>query len=108
MSYGTPPPPPPPGYGPGAPLPPGAVPPNHPQAVLILVLGIVGLLCCSLAGIAAWILGNKAQREIEASNGQLGGAGMVKAGKILGIIAVVLMIVGIVAYAILFATSATN
>ncbi len=94
-------PPPPPAYG-AAPVP-GAVPPNHPKAVLSLVLGIIGLLCCGPVGIAAFIIGRKTEKEIIASNGSLGGAGLAKAGWILGAIAIVLLILGIVFYAILFA-----
>lgn len=99
MSYGTPPPP--PGYG--APQGYGAVPPNHPQAVTILVLGILGLVCCGPVGIAAWVMGNKALREIDANPTAYQGRGMVKAGQILGIIAVVLMVLAIVFYGLLIA-----
>lgn len=100
MSYGTPPPP--PGYG--APQQGyGAVPPNHPQAVTILVLGIASLVCCGLLGIAAWVMGNKALREIDANPMAYQGRGMVQAGRICGMIAVALTILGIVFYAILIA-----
>jgi uncharacterized membrane protein len=64
------------------------------------VLGIVGVvfaLCCSLLGVilgvVALVLGNMATREIAASNGYQSGAGMAKAGRILGIIAIVLGVI---------------
>ena len=102
MSYDAPPPPP-PGYGQpspyGAPVPQG----TNSKAVWSLVLGILGILCCGFfTGIPALILGRSAQNEI-ATSGQ-GGAGMAKAGFILGIISIVLGIISI----ILFATGALD
>ena len=61
-------------------------PQNHPQSTTILVLGICGLLLCGLLGPFAWSMGNKALREIDASNGQLGGRDTVNIGRILGIV----------------------
>ena len=85
MSYGTPPPP--PGYG----APMYGTPPNHPKAVTVLVLGILGLVACGVLGIPAWIMGNGVLREIDASHGALGGRGLVQAGRICGIVATVLL-----------------
>ncbi|MFC5178892.1 DUF4190 domain-containing protein [Nocardioides taihuensis] len=106
-SYGTPPPPgdggqppyggpPPPSYGgqPGYGAPSAG---NNSKAVWALVLGILGLLCCSPLGIVAIILGRSAQSEI-ATSGQ-GGAGMAKAGFILGIIALVFLVLQIIGFA---------
>lgn len=92
MSYGTPPP---PGYGAPA---YGAPPPNHPKAVTVLVLGILSLVCCGVLGIPAWLIGNSALREIDASGGALGGRGMVQGGRICGIIATVLLVLGVVVF----------
>mgnify|MGYP003431405057 FL=1 len=69
-----------------------------------MILGILGLLCCGLAGIPALILGNQAKQEIASSGGTQTGDGMAKAGVILGIIALVLMVIGAVGYGILIAT----
>src|SRR5688500_2844831 len=96
-----PPPPPPPGggYGEqryGAPAPGG----TNKKATWALVTGILGLLCCSPLGIVAIILGRNAEQEIRAT-GQ-GGAGLAKAGFILGIVALALLVLQI----ILFATGA--
>lgn len=101
MSYDAPPPPP-PGYGPPSPY--GAVPQGtNSKAVWSLVLGILGILCCGFfTGIPAIILGRSAQNEI-AQTGQ-GGAGMAKAGFILGIVSIVLGIISV----ILFATGALD
>ncbi len=99
MSYDAPPPPP-PGYGQS---PYGAVPQGtNSKAIWALVLGLLGILCCGPAGIVAVILGRSAQSEI-AQTGQ-GGAGMAKAGVILGVIAIVLMIIG----ALLLATGVVD
>jgi uncharacterized membrane protein YjgN (DUF898 family) len=85
---------PPPGQPPYGSYPPnqyGAPPygfaaPEHPQATLVLILGIVGLVACQLVSPFAWVIGNRVVREIEASNGQIGGRSMALAGKICGII----------------------
>ena len=72
------------------------------KAIWSLVLGIVGLVglvCCGfLAGIPAIILGNMAKKEIDAGQGT--GRGMAQAGFILGVIAVVLGILGLILWAV--------
>jgi hypothetical protein len=68
----------------------GQPPPNAPLAVWALVLGISSLMCCALTAIPAWIVGNKALQQIAESNGTLGGEGMAKAGKVIGIVVLVL------------------
>jgi len=104
--YGSAPPPPPPAYG--SPPPPGygypagggyAVPVGNQKALWALILGILGLLCCGLASIAALILGMQAKSEIRASGGMQTGEGQAQAGFILGIIGCALWAVGLVAYA---------
>lgn len=87
---GTPPGPPPPGYGMPGP------PPNHPQSTTILVLGICGLVVCGLLAPVAWIMGNKAIAEIDASGGAIDGRGTVNAGRICGMIGTALMALGVV------------
>jgi hypothetical protein len=89
MSYDAPPPPQSP-YG-GAPYGAPAAP-NSNKGTWALVCGILGLLCCGLLGIPAIILGRQAQAE-----GQRGG--VAKAGEVLGYVAVALMVL----YGILFA-----
>lgn len=88
MSYDAPPPPP-SGSPYGSPLPAQG---SSNKPVLALVLGIVGILCCGLAGIPAIILGRQAAAE-----GQPGG--MAKAGEILGYVALGLMVLGIILFA---------
>ncbi|TCI99792.1 DUF4190 domain-containing protein [Aeromicrobium sp. IC_218] len=89
-------PPPPPGgygYGDGG---YGAPPEQNKKALWSMILGIVGLLCCGIAGIVAIVLSNTAKKEIAASGGRQTGAGMATAGLVLGIVAIVLWIAGIV------------
>jgi hypothetical protein len=93
--YGQQPPPPPPGggYGQqpyGAPAPGG----NNKKATWALVTGIVGLLCCGPLGIVAIILGRGAEQEIRVTGE--GGAGMAKAGLILGIVALAFLVLQII------------
>jgi hypothetical protein len=105
--YGsTPPPPPPPGsgdggYGGGYAAPPPADggmggPVDHPKGMTILILGILGLVCCSPLGIAAFIMGNNALKEIDAQPGRYSNRQLVQIGRILGIIAMVLLVLSII------------
>ncbi len=79
-----------PGYGPPAGYGGGTT--DHPQGTTILVLGILSLVICQLLGPVAWIMGNNALKEIDASPSRYGNRGQVQAGRICGIIASVLMI----------------
>lgn len=81
-------------------------PPNHPQAITVLVLGILGLVVCGILGPFAWIMGNRVVREIDASRGAVGGRTEANVGRILGIIASVLLVVGVVLVVGIFALGA--
>ena len=76
--------------------PPYNAPRDHPQTTTILILGILGLALCQVLGPFAWSMGNKALREIDASNGQLGGRDTTNVGRILGIIATAILVLGVV------------
>ena len=100
----TPPPEQPPGqppYGSYPPNPYGGVPygsfpqQDHPQAMTVLILGIVGIVVCGVAAPFAWVMGNRVIREIDASGGQMGGRGSANAGRICGIIGTVLIALGL-------------
>lgn len=71
-------------------------PASHPRAVLALILGIVGVVICPIAGPFALVISNNAMKEIDASGGTIGGRGMVQAGKILGIIGIVFLVLGVI------------
>jgi len=78
-------------------IPPAtAVSDNAPNAVLSLVLGIIGVVLCSLCAPFAWKLGKEAEAAVDASGGTLGGRGLATAGKILGIIGTVLLVIGVI------------
>jgi len=108
--YGSTPPPPPPGGGSGYPPPPGdgggysAPPPpmggggqiEHPKGMTVLILGILGLVCCSPLGIAAFVMGNNALKEIDAQPGRYSNRQIVQIGRILGIIAMVLLVLTVI------------
>ncbi|MEA2599669.1 MAG: hypothetical protein QOF89_661 [Acidobacteriota bacterium] len=65
------------------------------QAITALVLGIIGVICCGLAAPFAWYFGNQELRAILAGTSPAAGEGMAKAGKILGIIGTILLILSI-------------
>lgn len=65
-------------------LPPGYQPQAHPQATLILVLGLVSLFCCSVTGPIAWVVGMRALSDIRNARGLVGGRPQVLIGTILG------------------------
>ena len=62
------------------------------RAVVALVLGILGIVLCPLSAPVAWVLGKRAEEEIDASGGTIDGRGMATAGKITGIIGVGLLV----------------
>ena len=69
--------------------------PDHRQATTVLILGILGLVLCSILAPFAWVMGNRVVREIDASQGQVGGRSSANAGRICGIIGTVLMGLGL-------------
>ncbi|WP_405160160.1 DUF4190 domain-containing protein [Nocardia sp. NBC_01499] len=70
-------------------------PQEHPQATIILILGILSLVFCQIIGPVAWVMGKRALNEIDASGGALGGRSNVMVGYICGIIASVLIIISL-------------
>jgi hypothetical protein len=88
--YGsTPPPPPPPPATGGGPV-------DHPKGMTILILGILSLVCCSPLGIAAWLMGNGALKEIDANPQAYSNRQIVQIGRILGIIGTVILILSVI------------
>ena len=66
------------------------------RGTLILVLGILGIVCCFICGIIAWVMGNNDLKQMAAGAMDPSGEGLTKAGKICGMVGVILAIVGIV------------
>jgi hypothetical protein len=93
----------PPAYSPGAAMPgmlPAGVQPH--RGTTILVLGILGLVCCIICGIIAWVMGNNDLRQMAAGTMDRSGEGATKAGKICGMISVLLALAGILFYVVMF------
>jgi hypothetical protein len=67
------------------------------RGTLILVLGILSLVVCGIfTGIPAWVMGSSDLKEMDAGTMDPSGRGTTQAGKILGIIATVLMILSVI------------
>ena len=74
----------------------GSSPSTQPhRGVLILVLGILGIAVCLPLGIAAWVMGNSDLAAMARGEMDRSGEGMTNAGKVCGIISVVLAAVGV-------------
>jgi DNA-directed RNA polymerase subunit M/transcription elongation factor TFIIS len=71
------------------------------RGVLILVLGILGWVCCFPFGIAAWVLANQDLNEMNAGRMDDEGRGLTIAGKVLGIVQCCLLGVGLVFYGVM-------
>jgi uncharacterized membrane protein YjgN (DUF898 family) len=69
---------------------------DHPRATLVLILGILSFVICSLLGPFAWVMGRRAVREIDESGGALGGRTQAQVGYIIGMVVTILMIIGVV------------
>lgn len=76
------------------PQPPAQLKPH--RGGVVLALGILGLVVCFILGIIAWVMGKKDLQEMDAGLMDPAGRGLTKAGKICGMISVVLQIVGLV------------
>ncbi len=74
----------------------GAGQPVRPhRGVAVLVLGILGIVVCFICGIIAWVMGNNDLREMNAGIMDPSGRGLTQAGKICGMVGVILAIVGV-------------
>jgi hypothetical protein len=82
------------------------------RGTLILVLGILGLVICGPLGIVAWVMGSGDLRQMDAGTMDPAGRSNTQAGKICGIIATILLILGAVVGVLLllfgFATAAAH
>ena len=73
------------------------------RGVLILVLGILSFVLCGIfTAIPAWVMGNSDLRAMDAGQMDPSGRGLTQAGKICGMIAVILSIIGLVVTVIFF------
>jgi len=91
------------GYGYGYGYPPPAYGVEHRQGTVVLVLGILSLVVCSVIGPIAWSLGNRTLCEIDAAPpGYFRNRGYVVAGRICGIVATILLVLTIFFIGIFF------
>jgi hypothetical protein len=72
------------------------------RGVLILVFGILGLVVCVIFGIVAWVMGNGDMKQMDAGAMDPSGRGLTQAGKICGMIAVILNVLIIALYIAIF------
>ena len=88
----------------GTPYPPAAPVPQmlkpH-RGTTVLVLGILGLVVCVICGIIAWVMGKNDLREMDAGIMDPSGRGTTNAGRICGMISVILACVGFAIWLIL-------
>ncbi|MCX7045493.1 MAG: DUF4190 domain-containing protein [Candidatus Sumerlaeota bacterium] len=66
------------------------------RGMLILILGILGAVCCLPCGIAAWIMGSRDLKEMDAGKMDPGGRQQTYAGRVIGMIATLLFAVMLV------------
>jgi hypothetical protein len=66
------------------------------RGVMILVFGILSIVCCFAFGIAAWVMGNSDLAEIAAGQMDPAGRDLTQAGKICGIVGLVLNGLGLI------------
>jgi len=66
------------------------------RGTLILVFGILGLVICFPLGIAAWVMGNSDLKAIAAGTMDPEGKQLTNIGRILGMVATGLFLLGVV------------
>lgn len=95
----------PPGYTPGA---YGGTQREHPAGTTVLLLGILGLVVCTILSPFAWVKGSKARKEMAAEPGVYWtNKGNITAGWICGIIGTCLigLVLGIFLIAVVIAAA---
>jgi hypothetical protein len=71
------------------------------RGVMILVFGILSWVVCPIFGIMAWVMGNGDLVEIKSGRMDPEGEGLTQAGKVVGMISVILWCVGLLFYCII-------
>lgn len=84
-------------------------PQQKSNAVLVLILGILGLVMCGcLAAIPAWVMGNKTLYAMDMGTMESHDRAMANVGRILGIVGTAFAILGGLFYAIIVVFAASN
>ncbi len=74
---------------------PGQTQTSSTQAIVALVLGILGVICCNILGPVAWFVGNQELKAIREGRSPAAGEGLARAGMILGIVGTIILILAI-------------
>jgi hypothetical protein len=80
--------------------------PESSQAVLALILGIVGLFVFWPVAPFAWVIGRSEVRAVDAGRRDPSNRGVALAGQIMGIIGTVLLVLGVALFIILIVVAA--
>ncbi|HQL48741.1 MAG TPA: DUF4190 domain-containing protein [Holophaga sp.] len=80
---------------------PSALKPH--RGTMLIIFGVLGIICCVIFGILAWVMGQGDLKEMAAGQMDPSGEGMAKAAKILGIVSVVLNVIGILIWGLMMA-----
>ena len=75
------------------------------RGTMILVFGILGLVVCLPFGIVAWVMGNIDLKAMDAGTMDPEGRGTTQAGKIIGMIATILNVLGFIIGILFFAVA---
>ena len=73
------------------PVAPSSEPPRSSKATTILVIGIISIICCQIAGPVAWYMGRQELSQIRAGAVSMQDEGTAKIGMILGMISSILL-----------------
>jgi hypothetical protein len=77
--------------------------PEASQASTALVLSIIGLVCCQVLGVVAWVMANNELEGIKAGRRNPANEGTANAARIIGIVGTVLLGIGILFAILAFA-----
>jgi flagellar basal body-associated protein FliL len=72
------------------------------RGVIVLVMGILGFAVCGIFGIVAWVMGSGDLKKMDAGQMDPEGRGLTQAGKIIGMITTILMVIGVIIGGIAF------
>ena len=89
-----------------APMPSPGAPMRPHRGTMILVFGILSWVVCFIFGIFAWVMGNSDLRAMDAGQMDPSGRGITQAGKIVGMVNIILCIITIPIVLILAALGA--
>ncbi|HSJ82976.1 MAG TPA: hypothetical protein VLA91_04090 [Acidimicrobiia bacterium] len=77
--------------------------PEASQASTALVLSIIGLICCQVLGVVAWVMANNELEGIKTGRRNPENEGTASAARIIGIVCTVLLGLGILVVILAFA-----